>query len=265
MSKSAENMTENLAPCPFCGSRDLSIERFPTLRETSKFHVHCQKCGMAGPSLVSVYCYAGAVLPDLTNAWNSRATTAPKHRPAEVVTGEDADRISKALFNADVCIDHLLPLYATPCNPGRLDGGWEELLNDLLGCDRGELISIFGKVGEHMAAALDDMDKDLPGDAEAEALREVFYQIGGWGIIRHNAQRTGPLFFVLRPLGHPAHVCGLGQDLQAGHCQSHPGAAALPASGGGEGAGGRRAWPGVARWSAVWPWWSCFFPMFWTA
>lgn len=183
MSKSAENMTENLAPCPFCGSRDLSIERFPTLRETSKFHVHCQKCGMAGPSLVSVYCYAGAVLPDLTNAYNSRATTAPKHRPAEVVTGEDADRISKALFNADVCIDHLLPLYATPCNPGRLDGGWEELLNDLLGCDRGELISIFGKVGEHVAAALDDMDKDLPGDAEAEALREVFYQIGGWVIM----------------------------------------------------------------------------------
>ena len=33
MSKSAENMTKKLAPCPFCGSRDLSIERFPTVKD----------------------------------------------------------------------------------------------------------------------------------------------------------------------------------------------------------------------------------------
>lgn len=25
MSKSAENMTENLAPCPFCGGKDMSV------------------------------------------------------------------------------------------------------------------------------------------------------------------------------------------------------------------------------------------------
>lgn len=175
MSKSAENMTENLAPCPFCGSRAVEILAAPCYHDAF-FYAVCRDCKMHGPSFLND--------PDrAVSAYNSRATTAPKHRPAEVVTGEDADRISKALFNADVCIDYLLPLYATPCNPGRLDGGWEELLNDLLGCDRGELISIFGKVGEHVAAALDDMDKDLPGDAEAEALREVFYQIGGWVIM----------------------------------------------------------------------------------
>lgn len=171
MSKSAENMTENLAPCPFWGAENLS-----TCEDFTSCWVACEICATEGPK--------GAPTKEAAiEAWNNRIATAPKHRPAEVVTGEDADRISKALFNADVCIDHLLPLYATPCNPGRLDGGWEELLNDLLGCDRGELISIFGKVGEHVAAALDDMDKDLPGDAEAEALREVFYQIGGWVIM----------------------------------------------------------------------------------
>lgn len=175
MSKSAENMTENLAPCPFCGGNEMSVVEINMEDGQRQTFMGCHTCGSSGPC---TFAEERAVA-----AWNSRATTAPKHRPAEVVTGKDADRISKALFNADVCIDHLLPLYATPCNPGRLDGGWEELLNDLLGCDRGELISIFGKVGEHVAAALDDMDKDLPGDAEAEALREVFYQIGGWVIM----------------------------------------------------------------------------------
>lgn len=175
MSKSAENMTENLAPCPFCGSRDLSIERFPTLRETSKFHVHCQKCGMAGPSLVSVYCYAGAVLPDLTNAWNSRATTAPKHRPAEVVTGEDADRISKALFNADVCIDHLLPLYATP-DEMSLSAGWEALADRLEDMDEGERDAIFGEYGSARIA-------DAMEAADAESWLCSFRQIGGWVIL----------------------------------------------------------------------------------
>ena len=176
MSKSAENMTENLAPCPFCGGADILTVEINMENGQQQTLIGCCSCGTKGPSTFRGEASAVA-------AWNSRATMAPKHRPSEVVTGEDADRISKALFNADVCIDHLLPLYATPCNPGRLDGGWEELLNDLLGCDRGELISIFGKVGEHVAAALDDMDKDLPGDAEAEALREVFYQIGGWVIM----------------------------------------------------------------------------------
>ncbi len=176
MSKSAENMTENLAPCPFCGGADILTVEINMENGQQQTFMGCCSCGTKGPSTFRGEASAVA-------AWNDRATTAPKHRPSEVMTGEDADRISKALFNADVCIDHLLPLYATPCNPGRLDGGWEELLNDLLGCDRGELISIFGKVGEHMAAALDDMDKDLPGDAEAEALREVFYQIGGWVIM----------------------------------------------------------------------------------
>lgn len=180
MSKSAENMTENLAPCPFCGSRDLSIERFPTLRETSKFHVHCQKCGMAGPSLVSVYCYAGAVLPDLTNAWNSRATTAPKHRPSEVVTGEDADRISKALFNADVSIDHLLPLHAVPCDPGQLVCGWEALLEELERGDEDGLVVVFGNAGKHISAALAEYKEY---DDETISLRESLRLLGGWVIM----------------------------------------------------------------------------------
>ncbi len=39
MSKSVENMTKKLAPCPFCGSRDLRVERFPILNDASRFNV----------------------------------------------------------------------------------------------------------------------------------------------------------------------------------------------------------------------------------
>ena len=175
MSKSAENMTENLAPCPFCGSRDLSIERFPTLKEASKFYVHCKKCGMSGPSLVSVYCYAGAVLPDLTNAWNSRATMAPKHRPSEVVTGKDRRNIGAALFQGNIHVEHVLPLHAAP-DEMSLSAGWEALADRLEDMDEGERDTIFGEYGSARIA-------DAMEAADAESWLCSFRQIGGWAIL----------------------------------------------------------------------------------
>lgn len=175
MSKSAENMTENLAPCPFCGSRDLSIERFPTLRESSKFYVHCKKCGMSGPSLASVYCYAGAVLPDLTNAWNSRATTAPKHRPSEVLTGKDRRNIGDALFQGNIHVEHVLPLHAAP-DEMYLSAGWEALAERLEDMDEGERDAIFDEYGSARIA-------DAMEAADAESWLCSFRQIGGWAIL----------------------------------------------------------------------------------
>lgn len=175
MSKSAENMTENLAPCPFCGSRDLSIERFPTLRETSMFHVHCKKCGMAGPSLVSVFCYAGAVLPDLTNAWNSRATTAPKHRPAEVMTGKDRRNIDDALSLGNIHVEHVLPLHAAP-DETILSAGWEALAERLEDMDDDQIKTIFGDLGHALVAEAQEY-------ADGESWLYSFRQIGGWAIL----------------------------------------------------------------------------------
>lgn len=175
MSKSNETMTENLAPCPFCGSRDLSVERFPILNDASRFNVYCKKCGMSGPSLVSVYCHAGAVLPDLTNAWNSRATTAPKHRPAEVVTGKDRRNIGDALFQGNIHVEHVLPLHAAP-EEQVLFGGWEALTERLEDMDEGERDAIFGEYGSAMIA-------DAMEAADAESWLCSFRQIGGWVIL----------------------------------------------------------------------------------
>lgn len=173
----------NLLPCPFCGSRDLSFTRFNALYDAFRHQVYCKKCGAYGPSMTSVYGNLEAILSDLTSAWNERTATAPKHRPAEVLTGKDAGRISSALFNANVCIDHLLPLSAVPANPGRLNGGWEELLDELLECDREKLAAMFGESGRYLADAIDEIEEESPGDAEAGALREIFYRIGGWVIM----------------------------------------------------------------------------------
>lgn len=173
MSKSAENMTENLAPCPFCGSRDLSIERFTALNDASKFFVHCKKCGMSGPSLVSVYCHAGAVLPDLTNAWNSRVATAPKHRPAEVCTGKDRGNIREVLFQNNIHVEHVLPLHAAPDQMG-LHGSWEVLGEALRERDAGQLEELFpAESGKWLAEELEDN----------EALLCALRQIGGWAIL----------------------------------------------------------------------------------
>lgn len=175
MSKSNETMTENLAPCPFCGSRDLRFERFPTLDEKSRFHVHCKKCGMSGPSLVSVYCHAGAVLPDLTNAWNSRATTAPKHRPAEVVTGKDRRNIGDALFQGNIHVEHVLPLHAAP-DETILSAGWEALAERLEDMDEDQVKTIFDDYGLALIAEAREY-------ADGESWLCSFRQIGGWVIM----------------------------------------------------------------------------------
>lgn len=175
MSKSAENMTENLAPCPFCGSRDLSFERFPTLNDASKFHVHCKKCGMSGPSLVSVYCHAGAVLPDLTNAWNSRAATAPKHRPAEVMTGKDRRNIGDALFQGNIHVEHVLPLHAAP-DETILSAGWEALAERLEDMDDDQIKTVFDDHGLALIAEAREY-------ADGESWLYLFRQIGGWVIM----------------------------------------------------------------------------------
>lgn len=172
MSKSAENMTENLAPCPFCGSRAVEILAAPCYHDVF-FYAVCRDCKMHGPSFLNNPVRA-------VSAYNSRATTAPKHRPAEVVTGEDADRISKALFNADVCIDHLLPLHAVPCDPGQLVCGWEALLEELERGDEDGLVVVFGNAGKHISAALAEYKEY---DDETMSLREALRLLGGWVIM----------------------------------------------------------------------------------
>lgn len=172
MSKSAENMTENLAPCPFCGSRAVEILAAPCYHDAF-FYAVCRDCKMHGPSFLNN--------PDrAVSAYNRRATTAPKHRPAEVLTGEDADRISKALFNADVSIDHLLPLHAVPCDPGQLVCGWEALLEELERGDEDGLVVVFGNAGKHISAALAEYKEY---DDETMSLRESLRLLGGWVIM----------------------------------------------------------------------------------
>lgn len=165
----------NLLPCPFCGGKDMSVVEINMGNDQRQTFMGCHTCGSSGPCTFSD--------EKAVAAWNARAATAPKHRPAEVLTGKDAGRISSALFNANVCIDHLLPLSAVPANPGRLNGGWEELLDELLECDREKLAAMFGEAGRYLADAIDEIEEESPGDAEAGALREIFYRIGGWVIM----------------------------------------------------------------------------------
>lgn len=172
MSKSAENMTENLAPCPFCGGNDMSVVEINMEDGQRQTFMGCHTCGSSGPC---TFAEERAVA-----AWNDRATTAPKHRPAEVVTGEDADRISKALFNADVSIDHLLPLHAVPCDPGQLVCGWEALLEELERGDEDGLVVVFGNAGKHISAALAEYKEY---DDETMSLREALRLLGGWVIM----------------------------------------------------------------------------------
>lgn len=172
MSKSAENMTENLTPCPFCGGNDMSVVEINMEDGQRQTFMGCHTCGSSGPC---TFAEERAVA-----AWNDRATTAPKHRPAEVVTGEDADRISKALFNADVSIDHLLPLHAVPCDPGQLVCGWEALLEELERGDEDGLVVVFGNTGKHISAALAEYKEY---DDETMSLREALRLLGGWVIM----------------------------------------------------------------------------------
>lgn len=167
MSKSAENMTEKLAPCPFCGSRAVEILAAPCYHDAF-FYAVCRDCKMHGPSFLNN--------PDrAVSAYNSRATTAPKHRPSEVMTGKDRRNIGDALFQGNIHVEHVLPLHAAPDEMG-LSFGWEALADRLEDMDEGERDAIFGEYGSAMIA-------DAMEDADAESWLCSFRQIGGWVIM----------------------------------------------------------------------------------
>lgn len=167
MSKSAENMTENLAPCPFCGSRAVEILAAPCYHDAF-FYAVCRDCKMHGPSFLND--------PDrAVSAYNSRATTAPKHRPAEVVTGKDRRNIGDALFQGNIHVEHVLPLHAAP-DEMYLSAGWEALADRLEDMDEGERDAIFGEYGSARIA-------DAMEAADAESWLCSFRQIGGWAIL----------------------------------------------------------------------------------
>ena len=167
MSKSAENMTENLAPCPFCGSRAVEILAAPCYHDAF-FYAVCRDCKMHGPSFLNN--------PDrAVSAYNSRATTAPKHRPSEVMTGKDRRNIDDALFLGNIHVEHVLPLHAAP-DEMSLSAGWEALADRLEDMDEGERDAIFGEYGSAMIA-------DAMEGADAESWLCSFRQIGGWVIL----------------------------------------------------------------------------------
>lgn len=167
MSKSAENMTENLAPCPFCGSRAVEILAAPCYHDAF-FYAVCRDCKMHGPSFLNN--------PDrAVSAYNSRATTAPKHRPSEVMTGKDRRNIGDALFRGNIHVEHVLPLHAAP-DEMSLSAGWEALADRLEDMDEGERDAIFGEYGSAMVA-------DAMEAADAESWLCSFRQIGGWVIL----------------------------------------------------------------------------------
>lgn len=167
MSKSVENMTENLAPCPFCGGNDMSVVEINMEDGQRQTFMGCHTCGSSGPC---TFAEERAVA-----AWNGRATTAPKHRPAEVVTGEDRRNIGDVLFRGNIHVEHVLPLHAAP-DEMSLSAGWEALADRLEDMDEGERGAIFGEYGSAMIA-------DAMEAADAESWLCSFRQIGGWVIL----------------------------------------------------------------------------------
>ena len=167
MSKSAENMTEHLAPCPFCGSRAVEILAAPCYHDAF-FYAVCRDCKMHGPSFLNN--------PDrAVSAYNSRATTAPKHRPSEVVTGKDRRNIGDALFQGNIHVEHVLPLHAAP-EEQILFGGWEALTERLEDMDDDQIKTIFGDRGHALVAEAQEY-----GDSGSWLCS--FRQIGGWVIL----------------------------------------------------------------------------------
>lgn len=167
MSKSVENMTENLAPCPFCGGNEMSVVEINMEDGQRQTFMGCHTCGSSGPC---TFAEERAVA-----AWNDRATTAPKHRPAEVLTGKDRRNIGDALFRGNIHVEHVLPLHAAP-DEMSLSAGWEALAERLEDMDEGERDAIFGEYGSAMIA-------DAMEAADAESWLCSFRQIGGWVIM----------------------------------------------------------------------------------
>ena len=156
-----EPQAPKISRCPFCGAETTS-----TCEDFTSCWVVCENCATEGPK--------GAPTKEAAiEAWNSRATTAPKRRPAEVCTRRDRINIGDALFRGDIHVEHVLPLHAAP-NQMSLYGGWEVLGEALRERDWGQLEELFpNESGELLA---DEMRDD-------EALLCALRQIGGWVIM----------------------------------------------------------------------------------
>lgn len=156
-----ENQLPKISRCPFCGAEDLS-----TCEDFTGCWVVCENCATEGPK--------GAPTKEAAiEAWNNRVATAPKHRPAEVVTGKDRRNIGAALFRGNIHVEHVLPLHAAPDQMG-LYGSWEVLGEALRERDWGQLEELFPhESGEWLAEEMRDN----------EALLCALRQIGGWVIM----------------------------------------------------------------------------------
>ena len=156
-----------ISHCPFCNLNVQSVIRRSPRRGPAIFYVICENCGARGPECTDA---DQAIL-----VWNRRATTAPKHRPAEVLTGKDSRDLGDVLFRNDIYISHVLPLHAAPTTP-HIDDGWEALRDRLEEMDAEALGKIFGPdIGGFIADALDEY--------EDEALLMSLRRIGGWVIM----------------------------------------------------------------------------------
>lgn len=156
-----ENQLPTISRCPFCGAENPS-----TCEDFTGCWVVCENCAAEGPR--------GAPTKEAAiEAWNSRVTMAPKHRPAEVCTKRDRINIGDALFRSDIHVEHVLPLHAAPVQMS-LYGSWEVLGEALRERDAGQLEELFPcESGEWLAEELKDN----------EALLCALRQIGGWVIM----------------------------------------------------------------------------------
>ena len=156
-----ENQLPKISRCPFCGAETTS-----TCEDFTSCWVVCGNCATEGPK--------GAPTKEAAiEAWNRRATTAPKHRPAEVCTGKDRGNIREVLFQGNIHVEHVLPLHAAPDQMG-LYGSWEVLGEALRERDSGQLEELFpAESGKWLAGELDDN----------EGLLCALRQIGGWIIM----------------------------------------------------------------------------------
>lgn len=158
-----------LKPCPYCGGTDLIIYWNGVYE---KHYARCHSCHMQGPEV-----YGREAAAEL---WNNlprkvEALPAPKHRPADVLTGKDCRDLGDVLFQNDIYIEHVLPLHAAPAAT-HLEESWDALGDSLKGMDEEELGKIFGPdIGDFIADSLDEYDD--------EALLMAFRRIGGWAIM----------------------------------------------------------------------------------
>lgn len=156
-----ENQLPKISRCPFCGAETPS-----TCEDFTGCWVVCENCATEGPK--------GAPTKEAAiDAWNSRAETPPKHRPAEVCIRRDRINIREALFRGNIHVEHVLPLHAAPDQMG-LYGSWEVLGEALRERDWGQLEELFPhESGEWLAEEMRDN----------EALLCALRQIGGWVIM----------------------------------------------------------------------------------